>query len=163
MSIIKRVWVAEKPLNANAIIKTLCHTKRTKAKREAGYTILESGDAVVPLFGHMIEMARPHEYLKELPREKQDNMFSFLPLIPDPFVFNAKKERTKDGREVDGRQIKVVEKLIRKAPSVVNACDIDREGQLIFDELIEFFGMDPDAPNIKRMVINSMADEDLVR
>src|SRR3546814_11072293 len=77
----------------------------------------------------MIEMARPHEYLKELPREKQDNMFSFLPLIPDPFVFNAKKERTKDGREVDGRQIKVVEKLIRKEPSVVNACDIDREGQ----------------------------------
>lgn len=163
MAAIKRLWVAEKPLVANALVKVLCKQERCTSKRENGYSLLSNGDAVVPLWGHMIEMARPGAYLEGIDPEKQKNYFNILPLIPKKFVFVAKKERTKEGKEVEGRQIKIVQRLTKQAKSIVNACDIDREGQLIFDELMEFFGLDPAAGQFDRVVINSLAEEDLSR
>lgn len=163
MATIKRLWVAEKPLVANALVKVICQLTGATSKRENGYSMLSNGEAVIPLWGHMIELAKPGAYLQDQDPEKIKNHFNYLPLIPKKFIFNPKKERTKDGKEVEGRQIKIVERLVKHAIIVVNACDIDREGQLIFDELIQFFGDDPGQDRFERVVINSLTDEDLAK
>lgn len=161
MAVIKRLWVAEKPLVAKALVKTLCRVNGVTPKHEKGFTRLSNGEAIVPLWGHMIEPAKPGTYVQAKGEKQSDNYFDYLPIVPEPFIFVPKKERTKEGKEVEGKQIKVVEKLAKQAKVIVNACDIDREGQLIFDELIQFFGMDPAAANFQRVVINSMTDQDL--
>jgi DNA topoisomerase III len=110
----KPLIIAEKPSAARAIADALGGF----ARRE-GY--LESEEYNLSwAIGHLVEMKSPEEYD---PKWKRWSLES-LPI--DPGLFTLKVvSKTKS-------QFDVLARLIKQAPSLINACDAAREGELIF-------------------------------
>ena len=160
---IKRLWIPEKPSVGRALVESIGRVFSAKVvnQRSAskdGYTLFDNGDVVCSVYGHMIQMQPPFRYLT---KEQNNNPMDVLPLIPDPFVFEPNPDRNKDGtpkmkggKPVVAPRFKVLETLIKEADSFVNACDTDREGQLIFDELLDFVGVPAQGKNVFRTSIN---------
>jgi len=71
--------------------------------------------------GHLIELAKPEEYTGNSKWDLKD-----LPIIPKNFIMKPDTAKT--------AQIRVIKYLIERddVQSVINACDPDREGELIF-------------------------------
>ena len=119
-----------------------------RSVREDGCILLENGDAVAHLYGHMLELAAPDAYLSEV--QDRGNPFDYLPLCPPVLIKVPKPDSAPPGKgktraptgAPSAQFFKVVEH-IRKAREIVNAGDIDREGQLIVDELLIYAGVDP--------------------
>jgi DNA topoisomerase-3 len=122
--------------------------RTTNNYRDDGFHALSNGDAVVPLLGHLLEI----EFLK--PEHRQARLgtyFEFLPIRVDRPVYRPRPDtgRTgkprldKDRNPVPPKAFGVAVRLIKAAGEIVNAGDIDREGQRIVDELLEFAGVDP--------------------
>lgn len=165
-----RLWIAEKPSAAQGLTVGLCDYYSTsiinrQSMHKDGFMLLGNGDVVSSTFGHMIRMLPPSRYLT---KEQNNNPMSALPLIPDKFKYEPIPERNKDGtaRMRDGKPVvshryTLLKKLVSQSKEIVNACDIDREGQLIFDELMEDFGVDPYGKNIKRIALVSFTEDDL--
>ena len=159
---IARLWIPEKPSVAKELSQSICRVFSTtitnqKTQAKDGFTRFANGDVVCSVFGHMIQMQPPFRYLT---KEQNNNLMDALPLIPDPFKFEPNPERNKDGtikmkggKPVISERFKVLEKLIKEAKTFVNACDIDREGQLIFDELLDFCGVPAQGENVQRASI----------
>jgi DNA topoisomerase III len=128
----------------------LCLAFGFESKRKSfGVIEISNGDIVVPLVGHVLETARPGAYLNaefaELERSREFSRFGeFLPILPSKLI---KSPRTavplKGGREQVLESYKIASAAIRRAKEIVNAGDIDREGQLIVDELLEHLEIDP--------------------
>jgi DNA topoisomerase-3 len=118
-----RLFIAEKPSLAKAIASGL----NPQAKREGNYYSCGS-DIVTWSYGHIINLKKPNEYN---PEYKKWAAVPF-PLIP------AKWEYAKSGNALE--ILSTIESLLKKADSAVNAGDADREGQLLIDEILEYFG-----------------------
>jgi len=167
---IETLWIPEKPTVAKEIVAALSRvhgaqiTNRNSFIKD-GFYLLNTGDAVCSVFGHMLRMLPPSRYLT---KEQNEKPLEYLPLIPGEFKFEPTPETNKDGeivkksdKAVPSKRFAVLEKLIKQAPNIVNACDIDREGQLIFDELLTYVGRDPYTSQIRRASIVSMTPEAL--
>jgi len=167
---IETLWIPEKPSVAKEVAAVLSRVRGTQITNRAtvgrdGYYQLDSGDTVCSVFGHMLRMVAPSHYLT---REQNEKPLQYLPLLPEEFKFEPSPETNKsgeivkkDGKPVASKRFSLLEKLIRQSNSIVNACDIDREGQLIFDELLAYLGFDPYASNIFRASIVSMTPQAL--
>lgn len=138
--------------------------------REDGFVQMSSGDRVLPLLGHLIEMAPVSAYLTPEQQRARDYL-PFLPLIPEKFHYQPRAERTKEGKTmmsggepVPNRQYKIAVAQIKKAVEIINAGDVDREGQLIVDELLEVAGVDPDGRGkpVWRFPLTSPKESDIV-
>lgn len=123
-----RLFIAEKPSVAKVIIEELGKVKSCK-----GYCECKNDQIVTWCFGHMYELAEPDEYLSnDVPvRKNGKKMWRFeeLPIVPSLWKLKARS----DVRE----QLKTIKELIKKAQSIVNAGDPDREGQLLVDEILD--------------------------
>lgn len=164
------LWIPEKPSVAKELAAAIIRVKRAsvvnaKTVMKDGFFELSSGDLVCSVFGHMLQMLPPSRYFT---KEQNTDPMPHLPLIPSPFRMEPQPERNKDGsaktkndKPVPSARFTLLEKLIKKASVIVNGCDIDREGQLIFDELLEYVGRDPYGPDVFRTSIVSMTPEAL--
>lgn len=131
-----RLFIAEKPSMGMDIAKALNGT----IQRGNGFVTV--GDSVVTwAVGHLVGQAEPQVYDPKY----VDWNIDFLPFYPERWQM-VPNPKTKD-------QLKVVGSLIKKADLVVNAGDSAREGQLIIDELIDYFGYRGPA---KRLWLQSM-------
>ena len=117
----KKLIIAEKPSVAADIARAL-----------GGFTkhddYFESDDAVIcSAIGHLLELACPEEH--EVKRGKWS--FANLPVIPPNFDLRP-IEKTES-------RLKLLNKLIRRkdVSSLVNACDAGREGELIFNYIVQ--------------------------
>lgn len=163
---IERLWIPEKPSVGKDIVHALVRTKRAKVLNAKsvvadGYFALDTGDVVCPLFGHMLVMLPPSAYLTK--EQNVGNYFEFLPLIPQPFKFEPKPDVDEKGKLRPPKRFNLIGELSKKAGQIVNACDIDREGQLIFDEMFLYWGFDPADSRFLRAKITSKAESDLDR
>lgn len=150
---IKRLWIAEKPSAARVLAAGICAAyKLTIVNRDTsakdGYIKLSDGDVVAPQIGHLIQ---PKFLSPEHKAAKAETFFSFLPIVVKDFEYEPRYEMSKtgeirmsQGRPVPIRQYSVMVNLIRSAKEIVNAGDIDKEGQLITDELLIHLGIDPE-------------------
>jgi len=119
-----KLYIAEKHSVGAAIARCLGGPAATK-----GAYIECPGNVIVTwLSGHLLRLAEPEEY--DRARWKAWSL-STLPCIPSPFRKVPSDRSTQLGRVVD---------LVRRASTVVNAGDPDREGQLIVDEVLEYAG-----------------------
>jgi DNA topoisomerase-3 len=167
---IQTLWIPEKPKVAKELVAAIARVKGAKVTNSAtvvkdGFYKLSSGDVVCSVFGHMLQMAPPSRYFT---KEQNADPMPHLPLVPNPFRFEPNYERNQDGsiqerggKPVVSKRFVLLEKLIKQADVIVNGCDIDREGQLIFDELLAHVGRDPGGPKIKRASIVSMMPDAL--
>lgn len=116
------LYIAEKPSLARAIADAIGIVKKNADSIDC------LGDVKVTwCFGHLLELAKPDEYIQTKSWDLQ-----FLPILPDKWIKYPKSDSKK--------QLNAVVSLIKKASKVVNAGDPDREGQLLVDEIIEYAG-----------------------
>jgi DNA topoisomerase-3 len=151
-----KLWLTEKPDMAKNLVNGLVYTYGLKVLNPGqhsndGCYKLSNGDAVAYLFGHMLGLAPPEAYLS--PEQSRSNAFTYLPLMPDNPIKVPKAERLqsssarRDGPGRPSKQYLNLVSLLRSAKEIVNSGDIDREGQLIMDELISSAGIDPHGRN----------------
>lgn len=178
-----QLWIAEKPSNQAAVELALralgAEWRNSATSRADGYVLLYWNGkwiAVSSVFGHMLEMLPPRAYESYQRYQEQSkelgrwDFFGLLPWFPPELLYGAKPERKRDGtlvtqngQPVESIRLKVIEQLLRKAVEVVNACDTDREGQLIFDEIvIRRLNQDPAAPRFKRVRIVNPDDKEMM-
>src|SRR5438105_9203970 len=173
MVIANRLWITEKPSAAYNLMAGVCsalgvQVTNQPSQRKDGYFALSNGDVIAPLLGHMIE---PVFLSPEHQQAKRPHYFSFLPIVRKQFTYQPKpdndkggKPRTRgDGTPVPPAQYKIVCDLIKRAREVVNAGDVDREGQLIFDELLFHVGVGPEGRDkpVWRLPLVSSREEDI--
>lgn len=99
--------------------------------------------------GHLFELLQPEEIDESYKRWTLDN----LPIIPSEF-----RTRPKPGQTA---RVRLLKKLLERddVEGVVNACDAGREGELIFREIVDYFGS---TKPIRRLWLQSMT-EDAIR
>ncbi len=176
---IKRLFITEKPAMAKALAGGLCLTYGATiinpgALQKDGCYKLSNGDAVGSLHGHMLGLVPPEAYITE--EQSKGDPFPYLPLFPEKFIKEPLPERDRNGeikRDAKGKpvpsyQLTRIVGLARQASEIVNAGDIDREGQLIVDEVLEYAGIsslghdkpvwrlalkDPDEQEIKKLIL----------
>lgn len=138
----KTLFIAEKPDIARAIAGHLFPDGYTKTKH-----YYEKGDTTVTwAFGHILRMAEPAEY------DERYKAWSEYPIFPSDWKvlpMASSKE-----------QLDAIGKLLKTHDTVVNAGDPDREGQLLVDEILHYFGY---AGHIQRILINAKDDASLHR
>lgn len=137
-----RVIIAEKPSLGKAIDAWL----KTKAKTDITYSQYQ----VTWLFGHMLELDEPEGYDAKY---KSWNI-NLLPIKPAKFKLHIKDN---DGVK---RQVNAIQQMLQNAVEIVNAGDPDREGQLLVDELLEYF--DNKKP-VKRLWLSAIDDKSIER
>lgn len=137
------LYIAEKPDIGKAIAAYLWPDG--SAKREKTY--IQKNDTVVSwAAGHILRQAMPEEYD---PSYKSWNHYGIFPkdwiLLP-----SADKKDLLQGLGT----------LLKKADTVIHAGDPDREGQLLIDEILEYYKY---AGTVKRLLINAKDDVSMKR
>ena len=120
-----RLFIAEKPSLGRAIANVL---PKPLVKRE-GFIVAANGDTVSWCIGHLLEQVEPEVYDPAYKKWSHEH----LPIVPDIWKLAAKRKTSK--------QLGVLRKLVKQADQLVHAGDPDREGQLLVDEVINFFGV----------------------
>lgn len=119
-----RVFIAEKPSVGMEIAKAL----GGNIQRGNGFVLVDGKDAVTWCVGHLISQAKPEAYGEEYAQWSLNS----LPIVPEKWQMEP-NPKTKD-------QLKAIKGLLKDATMVVNAGDSAREGQLIVDEVLHYFG-----------------------
>lgn len=133
------LFIAEKPSLGKEIAAQL--GKITETRRD--YLVIDGGRAVVSWgFGHVYGLAMPEAYVQD----GNTRTFDSLPVLPQKWL------RVCTAKE----QASTLNRLIKKAGSVINAGDPDREGQLIIDVIIEESGENPYSSKFKRIWLRAL-------
>ncbi|WP_144510271.1 type IA DNA topoisomerase [Bacillus sp. FJAT-22090] len=138
----KPVILAEKPSQAKA------YADAFSVKRHEGYLeinpcpIFPEGAFITWGVGHLVELKEPKAYDSKWDKWSLNS----LPILPDRYEFQIAKGKFK--------QFTVVKKLIRAADTIINACDVDREGSNIFYSI--YYQTGAKGKTIKRLWINSL-------
>ncbi len=117
----KQLIIAEKPSVAQDIARALGGFQKEKDYFESDDYVLSSA------VGHLLELTVPEEY--EVKRGKWS--FAHLPVIPPRFAL-VPIEKT-------GDRLKLLTRLIKRkdVDGLINACDAGREGELIFNYIVQ--------------------------
>lgn len=89
---------------------------------------LPNGDIVCWAAGHILELAMPEKYNPKYEKWRVED----LPIIPAEWIV-LPKEKAKD-------LLANISRLLKEADTVIHAGDADRQGQLLIDELLDYFG-----------------------
>lgn len=130
-----RLFIAEKPDVAKAIAEALGGGDRTLTHFNCG------NDKVTWCYGHLLELYEPEEYDPKYAKWNLDD----LPILPLPY----KKKPVPD----KVNQLNAIIDLVKKADVIVNAGDVDAEGQYLVDEVLDLCG-DLSNKKIQRILIN---------
>jgi len=135
------LYIAEKPSLARALADAL----PKPLKKNDGYIEAGNGDVVTWCIGHLLEQAEPDAYDEKYKKWAIEH----LPIIPSQWQLQPKPKTKK--------QLAVIKKLIKQAKTLVNAGDIDREGQILVDEVISYCkASKTKITNAKRCLISDM-------
>lgn len=119
-----KLYIAEKPSLARAIVDVLPKPH----KKNDGYIESGNGDIVTWCIGHLLEQAPPEDYDAKYKKW----LVEHLPIIPTHWQLKPKSKTRK--------QLTVIKRLIKRADTLVNSGDVDREGQILVDEAISYCG-----------------------
>jgi DNA topoisomerase III len=146
---ITRLIVAEKESQASAIAAYLGDLAGVKPIQGPNNEyVVATGDVVVFASGHLFEDAKPEDYDARYETWRRED----LPIVPKRWKRIPKKGKTVDNAFAALRRyLPVVE-------SVLHACDMDREGQLIGDEIFREFKV---AKPINRLPIVGFDEDSL--
>ena len=119
-----RLFIAEKPELAKAIAAQVS----SSFTRNDGFFECSNGDKVTWCFGHMLKLSDPEDYDQKYAKWSMAD----LPFCHVPWTKKVSEDKKK--------QVNIIKNLIKNAQAIVNAGDPDDEGQLLVDELLEYFG-----------------------
>ena len=132
-----KLFVAEKPDVGRELAAYLGKKHGATPKKSQRYLEV-GGDVVTWARGHLLGLAEPDRYFPNNGFQKGKNgKYSWrdvpLPILPETFI-NVPSDDT-DRKQ----QLQEIGRLMRSADEIYNASDRDREGQLIFDEILAHF------------------------
>lgn len=135
----KSLIIAEKPELAKSIVNAI----DGKLEKKEGY--FEKGNFIVTwAYGHIMRLKTPEEY-------DEDNKNWEMKQLPIYY-----KDWQKVPIEKTKRQFNIIKKLIKECDEIINAGDIDEEGQLLIDEIIKYCGF---KGNVKRIQTSAFNEE----
>lgn len=148
---VARLYIAEKPSLGKAIADAVATLRGGSVSKGDG--CLTVGDDVITWTrGHAFENAPPQHYNAAY---ASWNLAS-LPIIPPRWDYVARDDM--------GSFIRVIDRCLKQNPrEIINVGDAEREGQLIIDEILQKYGIDPFSDRIKRVWIQSMTDAAIVK
>lgn len=130
--------IAEKPDLGKAIAAGISgHQEYDKENSLIRATWEGEETIIVWCFGHLLTLWEPEDYDEKYKAWSMDTL---------PFYFENWKHKVKpDAKDIKGgrsiaQRVKQIACLLKKASTVVNAGDIDEEGQLLVDELLDYCG-----------------------
>lgn len=136
-----KLYIAEKPSLGRAIADAL---PKPLSKQE-GYIRAANGDCVSWCVGHLLEQAEPDAYDPAFKQWKLEH----LPIVPAEWRLLPKSNTRK--------QLSVLKQLVKDADTLVHAGDPDREGQLLVDEVLEYFRLPAGKrAQVQRLLINDL-------
>ncbi|SFD59671.1 type IA DNA topoisomerase [Bacillus sp. UNCCL81] len=137
------VILAEKPSQAKAYAEAFSVKNRTKTSIELNScSTFPNGATITWGIGHLVELKQPEEYNQEWKKWS----LSSLPILPGQYEFKIAYGKSE--------QFNAVKKLFKEADTIINSCDIDREGANIFNSILNLTGVKN--KQIKRLWINSL-------
>ncbi|MBL4872509.1 MAG: DNA topoisomerase III [Gammaproteobacteria bacterium] len=117
------LYIAEKPSLGRALAEALPKPH----KKQDGCIHLANGDVVSWCIGHLLEQAEPDAYDDAYKKWRLEH----LPITPDVWKLVPKKQTRK--------QLTILRQLVKESTQIVHVGDPDREGQLLVDEVINYF------------------------
>ncbi|KGJ92288.1 DNA topoisomerase III [Colwellia psychrerythraea] len=136
-----KLYIAEKPSLGRAIAAALPKPQ----KNHRTHIELANGDVVSWCIGHILAQADPEDYDATLKKWRMEN----LPIVPEQWQLKP-ISRTR-------AQLTVLRKLVKQASEIIHAGDPDREGQLLVDEVIDYFKLSKTKKsNVKRLLISDL-------
>ncbi|GHV64484.1 DNA topoisomerase I [Bacteroidia bacterium] len=117
-----KLVIVEKPDACNNIARVLGATKQQGFYEGNGYVCVSA-------VGHLLQLANSDAYTGT-----KEWRLDLLPVLPDKFIIEPDPEKTE--------RIAVIKKMYQRSDieSVINACDGDREGELIFRYIYRHIG-----------------------
>lgn len=136
-----KLYIAEKPSLGRAIAAALPKPH----KNHKTHIEVANGDVVSWCVGHILAQADPQDYDESLKKWAMDS----LPIVPEQWQLKP-ITRTR-------AQLTALHKLVKQADEIVHAGDPDREGQLLVDEVIDYFKVSKSKKaKIKRLLISDL-------
>lgn len=125
--------IAEKPDLGRAIASAISAPKEYDKAAQIIKTKLHGEETIIVwCFGHLLELWDPEDYDEKYAKWTMESL---------PFYFpNWKHKPRPDEKGKNGieKRVNQIGDLLKKASTVVNAGDIDEEGQLLVDELLRY-------------------------
>ena len=132
----KRLIIAEKPSLGRAIANAL-NVKKFTGEKSNGY--YENDKYIVTwCFGHLFKLKDIGDY-EGLNNISWEDIY--LPFLPNPFELKYNPGRNEEEGEGIKKQIEIIKELISndEINEIVHCGDADREGQVIVNEVLEYF------------------------
>jgi len=140
-----KLYIAEKPSLGRAIAAALQSSIKGAQKNHKTHIEFANGDVVSWCIGHILAQADPEDYNSDLKKWRMET----LPIVPEQWQLKP-ITRTR-------AQLTVLRKLVKQAHEIIHAGDPDREGQLLVDEVIDYFKVSKTKKsNIKRLLISDL-------
>src|SRR5690625_461261 len=118
--------------------------KNLGSSRKAVGHFLCGDDRVAWCAGHMLELCEPADYDEKYGKWNKDH----LPIVMVPWKYKPIPNRRK--------QLGVIRDLIKEAEEIVHAGDAEEEGQLLVDEILEYYKV---KKPVRRVLINDYNDK----
>lgn len=136
-----KLYIAEKPSLGRAIAAALPKPH----KNHKTHIEVANGDVVSWCVGHILEQANPEHYDERFKKWSMDT----LPMLPQQWKLNP-IARTRV-------QLTALRKLVKQADIIIHAGDPDREGQLLVDEVIDYFNVSAaKKAKVQRLLISDL-------
>lgn len=144
----ERCFICEKPSMAREIAGGLQRKHRAERKDAEGH-ITVGKDVVTWFFGHMFQQAMPKDYGK---RWANFGDVDALPVVIDG---DAWLMNISPGKE---KQVGLIRKLVGESALIVNGGDAGREGQLLIDEALHEWRIDPFGERVQRLWCRALTE-----
>lgn len=143
----KPVIVAEKPSQAKAYAEAFKTAKREGFLEIMPDAIFPEGAYITWGIGHLVELKEPKAYDPKWGKWS----LAALPILPVDYQFQVARGKY--------QQFNIIKKLIQQTDTVINACDVDREGSNIFYSI--YYHTGAKGKTIKRLWINSLESDEV--
>lgn len=154
----KTLIIAEKPELGKAVAAAIMPDAES-----IGGTLRNDQYCVVWAYGHLLALKEPEDYDEAY---KDRNDVSLLPITfrnwekkPKPDLTNYKGDVIRDNSYARDR-LALIGDLLKQYPNVINCGDPDDEGQLLIDEILEYFHYHG---TVQRVLINDNLPDNIRR
>ena len=147
-----KVIIAEKP----SVAKNIADAFKIKTRKDGYFE--GNGYYITWAFGHLLQLYDAKDYDESMKGWR----FEKFPFIPEHFLYKVKSDSVNRSIEDKGakKQLGIIKSLIDRqdVDAVISATDFDREGQVIADEIFDYFKVEKP---IYRLLLNEWTPDEV--
>ncbi|MDO5518249.1 MAG: DNA topoisomerase [Clostridium sp.] len=147
-----KVIIAEKP----SVAKNIADAFKIKTRKDGYFE--GNGYYITWAFGHLLQLFDAKDYDENMKGWR----FEKFPFIPEHFLYKVKCDGVDRTVEDKGakKQLGIIKSLIDKedVDGIISATDFDREGQVIADELFDYFKVEKP---VYRLLLNEWTPDEV--